>query len=80
MKLTPEIQPTQLDIARMAPIEWPGLKSRLRARLVRITNELEYRREYDLPADDDETRLVDELDQIDELLDFLAVLNYRNPE
>lgn len=80
MTIQTEPLPTQLDVVRMAPVEWPGLKSRLRARLVRLTNFIDHRREYDLPFDDAESRALDELDQIDELLDFLAVLNYRNPE
>jgi len=80
IKLLPEAQPTQLDVARLPQVEWDRLKCRLRGRLIQISNYLERRDDYMKPRDDNDLRLIDELDQIDELIDFLAVLRYQNPD
>lgn len=79
-KLLPESQPSQLDVVRMPPVEWDRLKCRLRGRLIQISNYLEHRDDYMQPRDDNDHKLIDELDQIDELIDFLAVLRYQNPD
>lgn len=71
--------PTELDVVRTAPIDRPELRQSLKRLERAIYKSFDERREFPDFTQADEEAVMEELRQIDELLCFMAVLEYREP-